>query len=161
MTEVKEIQNMLCLALEAVYQKDTYLIHNNNGTIDNHVSERGIVFRYGIYLDEVARTKFPLLNVDTEYNRNRNDLKRLPTRQRGSYPDLILHERGTNNNNFLVIEFKTWWDSNQNDDKSKIEAFCDPLGEYRYKYGVLILFGKRRDEAIVKIYSENNWEEMN
>ena len=51
--------------------------------------------------------------------------------------------------------------SNQNDDKSKIEAFCDPLGEYRYKYGVLILFGKRRDEAIVKIYSENNWEEMN
>lgn len=87
-------------------------------------------------------------------------MKRLPNRQHGSYPDLILHERGTNNNNFLVIEFKTWWDSNQDDDKNKIEDFCDPLGEYRYKYGVLILFGKRREEAIVKIYYENTWEEM-
>lgn len=161
MTEVEEILKMRYLALDAVYQKDAYLIHNNTASSDNYVSERGIVFRYGIYLNEVAQSLYPLLNVDTEYNRNRNDLKRLPNRQRGSYPDLILHERGTNSNNFLVIEFKTWWDSNQNDDKSKIEDFCDPLGEYRYKYGVLILFGKRRYEAKVKLYYENTWEEMN
>ena len=160
MTDVKEIQNMLYLALDTVYQKDAYLIHNSNDTEDNHVSERGIVFRYGIYLDEVVRSEFPLLNVDTEYNRNRNDLKRLPNRKHGSYPDLILHERGAKNN-LLVIEFKTWWDSNQKEDKSKIEAFCDPSGEYSYKYGVVIMFGKRREEATVNIFSENTWEEMN
>lgn len=70
MTEVKKTQKMLYSALDAVYQKDAYLIYNNNRIVDNHVSERGIVFRYGIYFDEVARSKFPLLSVDTEYNRN-------------------------------------------------------------------------------------------
>lgn len=73
---------------------------------------------------------------------------------------MILHERGTNNINFLVIEFKTWWDSNQMDDMRKIEAFCDQSGEYGYKYGVIILLGKKRDEVLVKLYNENKWEEM-
>lgn len=160
MAELDKIIDMIFQSLDKLYCNDSYLIKNSNGIRNNHVSERGIVFRFGIYFDSIAQIEFPILNVDSEYNRNQGDLKRLPSRQNGSYPDLILHKRGTNSNNILVVEFKPWWDNHQDEDKKKIEDFCNKEGEYAFNYGVLILLGKKRDEVIVNLYNENNWKEL-
>jgi hypothetical protein len=124
MHELKQLIRAISISLDKLYSKDEYLIINNNHYRYSHVSERGIVFRFGIYFDEIIREIYPLFNVDAEYNRNKNDLKRLPNRRNGSYPDLILNERGSNNNNTIVLEFKPWLDSNQTQDKEKIESFC-------------------------------------
>lgn len=47
-------------------------------------------------------------DLDSEYNRNKADKKFLPSWKSGCYPDIIIHKRGSNDDNFLVIEFKTW-----------------------------------------------------
>ncbi len=156
MNKLNQLYRAINLALDQLYLKDYYLIFNMNGHF-NHVSERGIVFRFGIYFDELIREIYPLLNVDTEYNRNINDLKRLPNRRNGSYPDLILHKRGINDYNTIVIEFKPWWDVDQNEDKEKIESFCDDFGSYKYKYGALILLAKKREDVKIDIFLQGEW----
>ena len=74
-----------------------------------HNSERGIVFRFGIYLDKL---KLPVLHeydIDVEYDRNIDCKKCVPGWENGCYPDIIIHKRGTNTDNLLILEFKTWW----------------------------------------------------
>lgn len=157
MNEFDQLIKVISASLNQLYSKDHHLIFNNNRHRFGHVSERGIVFRFGIYFDELTRELYPLLNVDTEYNRNRNDLKRLPNRRNGSYPDLILHKRGSNDYNTIVLEFKPWWDVNQNEDRDKIECFCDEFGRYKYKYGALILLAKKREDVKIDIFSNGTW----
>lgn len=152
MTDLEKIDGMLSAALDQLYLKDHYLICNKN-------SERGIVFRFGLYFDEIAKIEFPLLNVDTEYNRDISDVKRLKTMPNGVLPDLILHERGTHDNNFLVLEFKSWWNTEQDNDKCKIESLCNQNGKYKYKYGATILLSKTRECVKVKTFSENKWDD--
>lgn len=68
-----------------------------------------------------------------------------------------MHKRGRKDQNLIVMEFKPWWNSDQKDDEKKIEDYCDE-DEYKYKYGVLILLGKTRMDADIKIYHEGQWE---
>lgn len=88
----------------------------------------------------------PSYNLDSEYNRNKADKKFLPSWKSGCYPDIIIHKRGSNDDNFLVIEFKTWWNSEQSDDKQKIKEFCTS-DTYRYKYGITILLTENRKDV--------------
>ena len=62
-------------------------------------------------------------------------------------PDLIIHKRGTNENNLLVLEFKTWWNNDQAEDKKRIELF---KRELKYQYGATILIGKTIKECKVE-----------
>ena len=61
-------------------------------------------------------------------------------------PDLIIHKRGTNENNLLVLEFKAWWNKDQTNDKKRIELFKQELN---YQYGATILIGKTLKECKV------------
>lgn len=101
MDEKAILQKMLVDSLNTLYTKDHYLIWNRRNGSENHVSERGIMFRFGIYFDMLAHVQFPVYNVDSEYNRNLDNPKLLPSWGRGSYPDLILHKRGKNSGNLL------------------------------------------------------------
>lgn len=121
-------------ALELVYQKDRALI-------THQANERSIVFRFGLYLYEIIKnSNFSDFDIDVEYNRNGYDAKRIPSRPNGSYPDLIIHCRTSNECNLLVLEFKTEWSNqNQQDDESKIRDFMNKDGEYKFRYGATIL----------------------
>ena len=68
--------------------------------------------------------------------------KRLPSFTNGTFPDLILHMRGSNEHNILILEFKTWWNNNTADDSEKIKEFMDKNGVYRYKMGACIVLEK-------------------
>ena len=146
--ELEKLKRVIEKSLNDLYKKDYYLICHGDDSF-SHGSERGIVFRFGIYFnnyfkkentgDNNAKIKY---SIDTEYNRNINDKKILPDWENGCYPDFVVHQRGNNNNNLLILEFKTWWNDNQSDDEKKIKQFLDPNGIYKYQYGATILIEK-------------------
>lgn len=149
----EKILNLISKACNKLYQKDKYLIVNGRHN-QNHVSEMSIVFRLGIYLQQLMDEDEVLkeYNLDCEYNRNMDDCKRLPEFENGTRPDLIIHQRGTNRKNLLVLEFKTWWDSNIDTDLRKIDNFIYKHGKYHYKYGMSIIFEKDCVKCILKQY---------
>ena len=126
-------------ALNKLYKNDERLIkiYDDEYNGDNHVSERSIVFRFGIYLEKYRLKYFPQYDLDVEYNRNINLIKMLDGDK--VIPDLIIHKRGSNQNNLLVLEFKTWWNNKQSKDKKRIELFKQKLN---YQYGATILIDK-------------------
>lgn len=112
---------------------------------ENHVSERACVFRFGIYFQRELdkHREFDGYYVDCEYNRGCGVSKR---NKEGDLivPDIILHKRGDNDNNLVVIEFKGWWNNNIQKDIVKIKEMIDPNGVYKYKEGYSIVFNKER-----------------
>lgn len=142
-TESNPIKRYVKSALKKVYREDMSLI-------EREASERAIVFRFGLYLYEILKsTEFKDYDVDVEYNRNGYDPKRISSHsQNGIVPDLIIHKREVNTDNVLVLEFKTYWNSNQTDDVDKIQKLMDLSGEYKFQYGATILI--KRDRPYIK-----------
>lgn len=131
-------------ALTRVYREHDYLIQNR-------VSERSIVFWFGIYFHElVAETRFETFDIDVEYNRNFQDSKRTPNFEHGTFPDFILHRRGSNDHNILIIEFKPWWNTGTDDDITKLCDFTRPNGGYNYTIGLSILLD-RTEPVITRV----------
>lgn len=138
-----DIMEIVWLALCRVYDEQIYLINNR-------VSERSIVFWFGIYFHELMQgTEFESLDIDVEYNRNFQDAKRTENFERGTFPDFILHERGSNENNILIIEFKPWWNAGTDDDIIKLGDFTATLSGYNYDIGLSILLGQESPTCIV------------
>jgi len=169
------LENIIKNAEITLYENDSYLINNYpeeatyNSKEYSHVGERAIVFRFGHYLDllfsEFINQNTEIQNlknhysIDVEYNRNGLKPKHLAGIG-NVYPDLIIHHRGDNEDNLLVIEFKGWWqlrnqDLNSlnttgnlpnkttiNQDITKILAFIKNE-EYNYKFGLFILITKK------------------
>ena len=114
-------------------------------------SERSIAARLAMYL----REHFIEYDVDVEYNRAEDKVKRLrdvvsrcrrdrdETEDQRVLPDVIVHRRGDNKSNLLVIEVKKSSDPRGTDcDHERLEAF---RAELRYMFGALVVFttGKR------------------
>lgn len=144
----KLLNNLMMKALLKLYKFDYELIKNPifNDDITMHNSERSIVFRFGIYLNNLIKNNLFLkgYNLDVEYNRNLDKIKEIKIQESTEnyyrfqrvIPDLIIHKRGNNKNNLLIIEIKTWWNNNQEYDKRKIQSFLEQ--PYCYNYGVCI-----------------------
>jgi hypothetical protein len=127
--QIKELKTMITLAL-------THLYRNDESLIERETHERSIAFRFGLYFDALLRlscfSKMEGMYIDFDYNRNGYDSKELG----GSniYPDIILHHRGDNQRNLLVIEFKTYWNTDTSGDIEKLERITS--NEYHYKFGL-------------------------
>ena len=98
--DADDVKEKLKTALDKLYRLDGSLLAQ-------HCSERAIVFRLGMYLAQVFEAEG--LDVDCEYNRSCKALHSLKSlRGRAcNLPDVIVHRRGTNDHNVLVIEVKT------------------------------------------------------
>jgi len=143
------LDDLINKALEMLYEKDYHLIMNkainNQGWEEkHHVGERAIVFRFAHYLQNLMDEtgEFTEYNLDCEYNRNGLECKRLPSFPNGTYPDLIIHKRGSNDYNLLVMEFKTYWNKKIADDKRKLSEFTMVEGKYKFIYGCLVVIEK-------------------
>lgn len=122
--------NYIEAALKKLYELDDYLIKHD-------VHEQTISCRLAKYLEEEIREQgsddIKDLNIDCEYNKDRDDIKRFPGQKKGSIrPDIIVHRRGNNDNNFLVIELKKDYDWC---DECKINKIVDT---FNYKAGYAI-----------------------
>ena len=94
------------------------LCRDDGEIIRNDANERSITHRLAVYLEK--RLGVPDWNIDCEYNRKGNDIKRLerkipiesvrPSDLEGKtvFPDIIIHKRGVCNkdSNLIVIEVK-------------------------------------------------------
>ena len=94
-----EILTMINEALNKLYECDSYLINNK-------VNERSIVFKFGYYFQCLLNeSSFSSYNLDCEYNKNYSDPKRTVSFPKGTYPDIVVHKRGSNEANLLLIVF--------------------------------------------------------
>jgi hypothetical protein len=131
-----EVEKRLHEALQEVAKSDRHLLEHD-------LSERCIASRLAMCLQK----SFPEYFVDVEYNRTGASPKRLDLPEEcANYrnnngevlavPDLIVHRRGLEGPNILVIEVKktTNRDSRQCD-RERVRAFRSQLG---YRYGALI-----------------------
>lgn len=136
--------------LDKLYGKEPELFNlYDTQKVGSHVGERAIMFRFGLYfqkeLDECGG--YSGYYLDCEYNRIGIDPKKLEDDL--IIPDMILHRRGNNDGNLLVIEFKGWWNGNQKNDEEKIERMVNKNGEFQYREGYTVLLGKDRVGAKV------------
>ena len=102
--EFGELEAKVIEALDKLLELDHYLLNNN-------VNERSISHRLACHLGPL----FSQWDVDCEYNRNHDDPKRLEIQRRDVrsddlkattvYPDIIVHQRNTDEN-LLVVEMK-------------------------------------------------------
>lgn len=143
--EFEELENKIDRAIKCLYKDDSFLIKNN-------LNERTITYRLAVYL----QLEFPEYHVDCEYNRmvggNMNqeyitkklelhieEIKSDDTGAKSVFPDIIIHLRGNDKNNLLVIEVKKNY-SNENNvsyDYKKLKAYTKNLN---YKLGLFIKF---------------------
>ena len=133
-----------------LYENDKYLIGiNDDQNHEDHVGERTIVFRFAYYLQNYLNMDggYGNYNLDCEYNRNGTQPKELSGR--ATYPDLILHRRGSNDHNIMVMEFNGYWNNNQEYDEEKICGFTSDKGDYKYLVGYTVLIGRRLEEVVI------------
>lgn len=119
-------------ALRLLFANDAFLLEAN-------VAERAIAAKLAGYLEQY----FPAHQVDVEYNRHGLDSKmiELPENCRGGgrkliYPDIIVHQRGNDDENLLVIQVKK--ETNREPracDHSIIVAMKEV---FRYRQGLLL-----------------------
>lgn len=162
----EEIKNVVQQSISDLYTHDLILLKND-------VCERSITHRLAIHVErricELDDIDVSRLKVDCEYNRNvtgglaapksliiesedqhkkANEFGRQSEEalEVSSYPDIIVHHRGHNDYNLLVIEVKK--KSSRVDDShdiKKIKAFTkkDEHNKYGYSYGVFIKLDTR------------------
>ena len=147
--EIDEIQIRINNALELLTSplNDKYLLEQG-------LSERCITHRFAVHLGE----QFPDWDVDCEYNRNGDELKEMPLSEECKellrktdrvFPDIIVHRRGGQGPNLLVVELKIEGRPGEECDISKLHGYISNIG---YSCGLFVSFNSGVvDEHIAKM----------
>lgn len=163
MTE-QEIKEIVENAISEVKEKDPQLLKND-------LNERSISHKLGVYLEN----KFPDYDVDCEYNgyaradnnkkyimiirgkivelgKLRDSDKDQDLLKRIVYPDVIVHQRG-NDNNLLIIEVKKSTNDDIAFDHEKLARYTSSEYENNlsYQLGALITFVTGNDEMVHEV----------
>lgn len=127
----RQIDDAVNAAINELMRRDRYLLE-----VD--ANERSISHRFAIYLER----HFPGYDVDCEYNRDGIDPKEVvwfdtqPTTEDADaktvFPDIIVHKRGEQSRNLLVVEMKKVGNPQPRDrDLGKLRAYRKQLGYRR------------------------------
>ena len=150
--KLSEFRDSMDSVMDKFYETEADLLGYRTGDTSTMVNERTISSHIARIIDNKLGTQD--YKVDTEYNRHGDDIKKLNGRK--VYPDILIHKRRTDNNNFAWIEVKK---ANANAEIKDIEKDRERLvdvtrqnGEYRYKYGALIIIGKDESEYNIEYY---------
>ncbi len=148
--QIYELKVMIIDTMQLLYYHDISLIQRQ-------ANERSIAFRFGLYFSkrklQSSFAEDPDLTIDFDYNRNLDQVKNMEgfSDTHGVYPDIILHHRGYNDKNILVLEFKGIWNRNnkaRRDDFRKLTEFTHPnRNDYQYGLGVFIDLGYDLDSC--------------
>lgn len=121
------------------------LVDNHRYLLEVNANERSISHQLATYLAQ----HFSNYHVDCEYNRDGFDVKRLALEQRCTtdedenavtvFPDVVVHQRGSNENNLLVVEMKKASSGRYIEyDIQKLAAFRRQLN---YQHAALVIVG--------------------
>lgn len=133
-----DVEQLLKAALDAFQAAELHLLRTD-------ASERSMTHRLALHLTPL----FPDFDVDCEYNRDGFDVKRLALHERPVqdddteavtvFPDIVVHRRGHNDANLLVIEVKKARSAvNADYDMLKLKAFKHEL---KYRHAVHLTLG--------------------
>lgn len=143
-----DIRSGIMSALYELYRRDKALLSMN-------ANEPAITHRFAKYIEN----EFSGWNVDCEYNRDGDNVKRNPRQKNGSrvIPDIIVHKRGTKGENLIVIEAKKDNSNDLEEDKGKIKNYLD---QYGYKSGLFIVFNVTQNPITADLFwlYGNEWE---
>lgn len=132
---------------EEIYDKN---INDQTGEKKKYVGERSAEFRLAYYLqNHICYSGLKQFVVDCEYNRDIYNVKMV--NDNAVVPDIIVHMRGTNCVNLLVVELKTHWNKNNSDDINKLKYFTDPNHQYKYCVGVSLVLGRTRKDCKIQV----------
>jgi hypothetical protein len=139
--ENPEVAEHVISSLKQFIARDRYLLEVN-------ANERSLTHRIGMYL----QAQFEHYDVDCEFNRDGHDPKELYIGTEDTdvfddnamtvYPDIIIHRRGSNDDNLLVIEFKKSSSRiGSGKDITKLRAYKTDL---HYRYALFVELGTTR-----------------
>ena len=127
------------------------LVDEHPTLLDLDVSERALLHQLALCLSQLVPDGY---DVDVEYNRHNADPKRLNLPPRKAldrelrattvFPDIIVHKRGTDENNLLVLEVKKLGESTAYDE-CKLFAFRRELG---YQHVAHVVIGKNNGAVL-------------
>lgn len=132
------------------------LIQNDHELLTYDVNERTICHHLATHLQEV----FPEHHVDVEYNRHGMDPKRVeldPEHGRERvFPDVVVHRRGTDESNLLVMEVKKSTNPQpRSHDRRKLKCCVEEFG---YDFAVLVDIpagGDDRPPCVERVHPPN------
>lgn len=136
------------------------LIANDIILIEKKVKEECINHRLAVYIEKELR-KVPenMLNnicVDLEYNKHYDSPKEIideQNKQKNIRPDIIVHQRHSNEFNFAVFEIKKEYTTFK--DLQKVKSLLEE--PYRYGLGCLVSYLPKKPYIIIKfLYKEQN-----
>lgn len=158
-----EAKKIIDYALTQFFSQDQVLIKYPD--IKKAVSENCMLFRIGWYMHEYIRkdSRFNLLNIDCQYNRNfghpksmfKPTLSGIEAQIKDPIPDLLFHERGSNDNNLFLVELKKGKPKGHElaNDVEKLCYFTNEAYEYKYEYGFSIWLYKK-SWAKIKVFED-------
>ena len=130
-------------------------------------NERSITHK----LAEHLQGQFKNLKVDCEYNRHGIDKKELSfalgitstdsEHAKTVYPDIIVHKRGRDSSNKLVIEVKKSNGGKATHDKKKLLVFTRSRGGYEYQWGLFLEFDVGEDNGLKHAECYQGGEKIN
>lgn len=150
---IEKAKEIIDYALTEFYLHDNALVQYPK--IKEAVSENCMLFRIGWYMHEYVQKdcNFDLLSIDCQYNRNfehpksmhRQTFSEISKKIKDPIPDLLLHQRGSNDNNLFLIELKKGKPNKDEllNDNEKLCYFTDQSLEYKYSYGFSIWLYKK------------------
>lgn len=150
---IERLKSEVSEAVRRLLEKDSLLI-------EKQLHEMTLSFRLGFYLAEVFEPEF---DVDCEYNRELDNPKRRDNLMDSNShrPDVIVHKRGDNSSNLIVIEIKkTFNRKDALDEKKHIEEWM--AAERFYRLGVRVAFEWQGTSAIGEVQFKTcngTWEE--
>jgi len=122
------------------------LIEKDSDILEININERTISHRFAVYLEK----HFNGWSVDCEYNRDHDDKKTLDifpgstetddTEAKTVFPDIIVHQRRTNEN-LLVIEMKKSTNPSSDDREKDIKKLKAFKRELDYQFAIFIDIG--------------------
>lgn len=147
-----EVYSAVSAAIATLCADDKHLLEAN-------ASERSMSHMLAVHLI----SKFPGYEIDCEYNRDGFDVKKLMLSDRNVtddqldavtvFPDIIVHKRGRQDQNLLVLEMKKASSSvNHEYDIEKLNAFKNELN---YRFAAHVVVGILKSGELIQ---EVNWQ---
>lgn len=131
----------------------TQLLNDDIFLILNNLKEECINHRLALYIESFLsqHPEFGKYNVDLEYNKNKGEPKFILLEEKfvPIRPDIIVHDRGSNECNLLAIESKKR--SKRKHDSDKLEALLRQ--PYNYQFSCYVIYYEKR--VLVEIYDNN------
>ena len=128
--QIFELHIKVHFALRRFFHEDKDLLHRD-------ANERSTTHK----LAEHLQLQFHDLKVDCEYNRHVADPKKLCGDN--IVPDIVVHERGCDRRNALVIEVKKSNGHEEKKDECKLRGLTSRTCGYGYALGLFLVFDVR------------------